>query len=150
MVPLENPNSVKYVVGKMWCNHENHWICKIKSSVVVVYGHNDIWKSFSIIQFGGIYIIFLVQQQWKIFSANYTIIFLSHLFGIDFYWNMYLVWPTAIQIHKICQQKEHQELSYSTWNTTLHQLANLDCSCHFLPQFLSKQKLLQDSVLKTL
>jgi hypothetical protein len=50
-------------------------------SVIVVYGHTDIRGSFSIIQFGGIYIISLVQQEWKSFSANYTIILLSHPFG---------------------------------------------------------------------
>jgi hypothetical protein len=43
-------------------------------NVIVVYGRIDVRKSFSIIQFGGIYIISIVQQEWKNFSANYTII----------------------------------------------------------------------------
>jgi len=43
-------------------------------NVIVVYGHIDVRKNFSIIQFGGIYIISIVQQEWKNFSANYTII----------------------------------------------------------------------------
>ncbi len=111
-------------------------------SVIVVFGHIDIWRSFSIIQFGGIYIIFLVQQKWKSFNANYTIIFLFHPFGNEFCWSMYLVWPTITQINKTHQQKEHQEFSYSTWNKVLLQVAGLDCLCHFLPLFLSKQKLL--------
>jgi hypothetical protein len=46
--------------------------------VIVVYGCIDIIRSFSIIQFGGIYIISIVQQEWKNFNANYTIILLSH------------------------------------------------------------------------
>jgi hypothetical protein len=49
--------------------------------VIVVYGRTDIQRSFSIIQFGGIYITFVVQQEWKNFSANYTIILLSHPYG---------------------------------------------------------------------
>jgi hypothetical protein len=47
-------------------------------SVIVVYGRTDIQRSYSIIQFGGIYIIFVVQQEWKNFNANYTIILLSY------------------------------------------------------------------------
>jgi hypothetical protein len=50
-------------------------------NVIVVYGQINIRRSFSIIQFGGIYIIFIVQQEWKSFGANYTIILLSHPYG---------------------------------------------------------------------
>jgi len=119
-------------------------------SVIVVYGHTSIWGSFSIFLIWGDLHIYLVQQEWKNFSANYTIIFISHSFGNEFCWSMYPVWPIATHIYKIRQQKEHQELSYCTWDMALRQLASLDCSCHFLQQFLSKQKFFQNSIPQTL
>jgi hypothetical protein len=50
-------------------------------NVIMLYGHTNIRRNFSIIQFGGIYIIFIVQQEWKSLGANYTIILLSHPYG---------------------------------------------------------------------
>ncbi len=65
-------------------------------SVIVVYGRTDIWRSFSIIQLGGIYIISIVQQEWKNFSANYTIILLSHPYGDEPCWSTYLASLTTM------------------------------------------------------